>query len=117
MAKAMALPLSATSNETAYHDGARLTQPCHLPTLEQFVQITFPCWLRALIRKPRPSKRRTAPNRFRQHFLNRRVANWYALKRTSVTEDYAKDIWRSLIKIFFQASEASSSGNQSSNTD
>lgn len=29
------------------------------------------------------------------------AANWYALKRTSVTEDYAKDIWRSLDKDIF----------------
>lgn len=29
------------------------------------------------------------------------AANWFALKRTSVTEDYAKDIWRSLDKDIF----------------
>ncbi|CAI0859497.1 integrase domain-containing protein [Serratia ficaria] len=29
------------------------------------------------------------------------AANWFALKRTSVTEDYAKDIWRSLEKDIF----------------
>ncbi|HGE6896552.1 TPA: integrase domain-containing protein [Serratia marcescens] len=29
------------------------------------------------------------------------ATNWFALKRTSVTEDYAKDIWRSLEKDIF----------------
>lgn len=29
------------------------------------------------------------------------AANWFALKQTSVTEDYAKDIWRSLDKDIF----------------
>ena len=28
-------------------------------------------------------------------------ANWFALKQASVTPDYAKDIWRSLEKMFF----------------
>jgi len=30
------------------------------------------------------------------------AANWFAMKRNSVTSDYAKDIWRSLRRIFSQ---------------
>jgi hypothetical protein len=28
------------------------------------------------------------------------ASNWFAMKRNSVTPDYAKDIWRSLERIF-----------------
>lgn len=36
-------------------------------------------------------------------FFSTVAANWFALKKTSVTPDYAKDIWRSLEKDIFPA--------------
>jgi hypothetical protein len=114
----MALPLSATSNETAYHDGARPYPALSLADARAIRADYLSMLATGVESANRPEQTQE------QHqialdsiFLTVARPNWYALKLTSVTEDYAKDIWRSLDKDIFPSIGSIRSGNQSSNTD
>lgn len=103
LVKTLALPLSTTGKQQPHKFESRLI-PC--PYTRSSTSDTRPALNHACARHGSQQKQEQASEQRQielDSIFSTVAANWFQIKSRSVTEDYAKDIWRSLDKDVFPA--------------